>query len=76
MDFDPFWGEISMRCRGQEEMRVEEVYGHYFVLWDDAISGQRKVISRSLQALPPPLGGEWEPGPGTVYLGAHPPQSL
>lgn len=26
-------------------MRVEKVYGRYFVLWDDAVSGQKKVVS-------------------------------
>lgn len=55
-------------------MRVEKVYGHYFGLWDDEVSGQRKGVSHSLKA--PTLSGELEPSPGTVHSGAHPPQSL
>lgn len=57
-------------------MRVERVYGHYSVLWDDEVSGQRKVVSHSLQAHPPTLSGEREPSPGTLHSGARPPQSL
>lgn len=61
------WGEIKLPpwdVEGKKKMRVEKVYAHYFVLWEDAVSGLRKVVSHSLQAHPPPLGGEWEPSPG------------
>lgn len=61
------WGEIKLplwNIKGREKMRIEKVYARYFVLWEDTISGLRKVISHSLQARPPLLCGEWEPSPG------------